>query len=122
MVYVAPGMEMLSAANSNSILKRAHDWFYGLTTGFENIDNSSLSVGQNYPNPSTGNTSIVLDNIDRNLNFELIDVTGKVVMNSQITKGSKIININTTNYSAGKYIYRLSDNKGFSLSKAMMIK
>ena len=124
MVYIAPGMEMLNATNSNEILKRAHDWFYGYqgTASIDEIGIILSGMGQNYPNPSNGFTSIQLENIDQNMNFDLIDITGKVVYSKQLTKGANRLDLSTANYTAGKYIYRLTDAKGNTLSKAMMVK
>lgn len=124
MVYIAPGMEMLNAVNSNEILKRAHDWFYGYqgTSSIDEIGTLLSGMGQNYPNPSTGFTTIQLENIEQNMNFELIDITGKVVFTKQITKGTTRIDLGTGTYSAGKYVYRLTDAAGKSVTKSMLIK
>jgi hypothetical protein len=123
-VYIAAGMEMLNATNSNEILKRAHDWFYGLegTASLDEIGTLVSGMGQNYPNPSSGFTSISLEHIDQNMNFELIDITGKVVYIKQIMKGTNRLDLSTSTYDAGKYIYRLTDAKGNSICKTMMIK
>jgi hypothetical protein len=123
-VYIGAGMEMLNATNSNEILKRAHDWFYGYqgTASIDEIGNILAGMGQNYPNPSAGFTTIALENIDQNMNFELIDITGKVVYNKQVAKGTNRIDLFTENFKAGKYIYRLTDAKGNALTKTMMIK
>lgn len=123
-VYIAPGMEMLNPTNASQIIKRAHDWFYGLiaTSALQELSGLHVGMGQNYPNPSIGFTSIAFENLNENMNFELIDITGKVVMSKQITKGTNKLDINTTNYNAGKYLYRLTDSNGHSLNKSMMIK
>ena len=124
MVYIAPGMEMLNAVNSNEIIKRAHDWFYGYqgTASIDEIAEILSGMGQNYPNPSNGFTSILLENIDQNMNFDLIDITGKVVYSKQVAKGSNRLDLSTTNFAAGKYIYRLTNAKGNALTKTMVIK
>jgi hypothetical protein len=56
------------------------------------------------------------------MNFELIDITGKVVFTKQVAKGANRIDLSTTNFAAGKYAYRLSGAKGNSITKSMMIK
>lgn len=124
MVYVAPGMEMLNQVNSDQILKRAHDWFYGFqgTSSIDEIGSILSGMGQNYPNPSNGFTTIQLENIDQNMNFDLIDITGKIVFSKQITKGTTKLDLSTANFEAGKYIYRLSNANGNTISKSMMIK
>lgn len=124
MVYICAGMEMLNSTNSNEILKRAHDWFYGYqgTASVKELESTQAGMGQNYPNPSNGLTSITFENIDQAMNFELADVTGKVVYAQQIAKGTNRIELSTASFSAGKYVYRLIDAKGNSVSKSMMIK
>ena len=123
-VYIAPGMEMLSTVTANDILKRSHDWFYGYQGTASIKENSALVavMGQNYPNPSNGITSIALEQITENMNFDLIDITGKIVLSKQIAKGSTRIDLNTSNFASGKYLYRLSNGNGVVLTKAMMIK
>ena len=115
---------MLNAVNSNEIIKRAHDWFYGYqgTASIDEIAEILSGMGQNYPNPSNGFTSILLENIDQNMNFDLIDITGKVVYSKQVAKGSNRLDLSTTNFAAGKYIYRLTNAKGNALTKTMVIK
>ncbi len=122
-VYIAPGMEMLNTANANEILKRAHDWFYGYqgTASIDEIGKILSQMSQNYPNPSRGNTSIELDNVNQNMSFELIDITGKTVYSRNVNKGTDKIELNTNNFAPGKYFYRLSDNKGQTIVKSMMI-
>jgi hypothetical protein len=124
LVYISPGMEMLNAVNSTEILKRAHDWFYGLqsTAAIDEIGEILSGMGQNFPNPSSGFTSIQLENIDQNMNFELIDITGKIVFSKQVNKGTNRLDLSTSNYNAGKYIYRLIDAKGNTITKSMIIK
>jgi hypothetical protein len=124
MVYICAGMEMLNNTNSNEILKRAHDWFYGYqgTASVKELESIQAGMGQNYPNPSNGLTSITFENIDQAMNFELADVTGKLVYAQQIAKGTNRIELSTTSFSAGKYVYRLIDAKGNSVSKSMIIK
>jgi hypothetical protein len=123
-VYAAPSLEMLDAANANQILKRALDWFYGIFVPDALIELNAISanMGQNYPNTSYGFTTIPLENVDQNMNFELSDITGKVVFQKQIAKGTNKIELSTANLALGKYVYGLSNAKGNSLNKTMMIK
>ncbi len=122
-VYVAPGMEMLSANNSDQILKRAHDWFYGYqgTASLNELGALAVEMGQNYPNPSSDFTVITFERITENMQFELFDITGKSVYNTQLSKGTHQIRLNTQPFASGKYIYRLTDSKGNMLTKTMII-
>jgi uncharacterized protein YfkK (UPF0435 family) len=92
------------------------------TAAIDEIGEILSGMGQNFPNPSSGFTSIQLENIDQNMNFELIDITGKIVFSKQVNKGTNRLDLSTSNYNAGKYIYRLIDAKGNTITKSMIIK
>lgn len=116
-VYIAPGVEMLStAAAKNEVIKRAHDWFYGYLST-EEFDKAMLGMGQNFPNPATGITTIPLSNIENAMQLEVVDLTGRVVLNQEIAKGAESVQINTLNLENGLYMYRIVN--GSSVSNAL---
>ncbi|MBU0695466.1 MAG: S8 family peptidase [Bacteroidetes bacterium] len=69
-------------------------------------------VSQNYPNPATSSTKVeILTPKSGKLNLEVYDLTGRkisTIYNQQITKGTKIIEINTSNLNSGIYFYKVS--------------
>jgi hypothetical protein len=86
---------------------------------------SNLQLGQNFPNPTNGVTTInysLLDNASQ-VKIEIVDVTGKLVMS--INEGSKAagnynVNINTNQLAEGVYMYSLTDGVN-KITKRMIV-
>ena len=85
---------------------------------------ANITVGQNFPNPFNGNTTVNYElNSTETVTVEITDITGKViaVMNEGVrTAGSHVLTINSNNLAAGTYYYTLSTSKG-KVTKAMTI-
>lgn len=106
---------------------------YDMNVKISQTNNSTASVNeieggaelfQNYPNPSTGFTTVkyALEN-QANVSFEMIDVTGKKVISSvegNRNAGTHTIEINTNDLNAGIYFYSLVVN-GQTITKKMTI-
>lgn len=63
-----------------------------------------------YPNPFTTKFTIqILSDVNLTYNFQLFTVNGQKVkdINLQIIKGSNLVEINTSNFRSGVFIYRL---------------
>ncbi len=89
----------------------------------EETTNGKLGVGQNVPNPSTGETTIpyqVKSNSMVSLN--IVDVTGKVVLtqSENASAGRHNFNLSTTSLSAGVYFYTVSTTEG-SITHKMIV-
>ena len=112
-VYVGPGIEMVGTPlNRRIIIKRAHDWFYGLVTGINEkgaINNSYL--GQNFPNPSNYTTQIPLSNIYKDMSMNITDLTGRVLLSIPVIQGTEMLTVSTAALSSGIYFYRLMDGQ-----------
>jgi hypothetical protein len=122
-VYIAPGIEQFTNTSSkNTILKLSHDWFDGLTST-QDFDNAmrNLSMGQNYPNPTNGITTIPVSNIEKDLRMQIVDLTGRVIYEQAVAKGSESIIVNTSNIEAGMYLYRLVDGTHAISAKPMQV-
>lgn len=119
-VYIAPGMEMLSASASSQVIALAHDWFYGLTST-EEFDKAMLALGQNYPNPATGVTYIPLNNITEEMTLQVVDLTGRVVMSQQVAKGADLAQLNTADLNSGMYMCRLMNGNAVSVAHPMQV-
>ncbi len=111
-VYLAAGIEQLAtAASKNAILKLSHDWFYGLISSVQfDKEMSGLSMGQNYPNPFANLTNIPVTHIYNDMEMQVIDLVGRVVMTQKVEKGATIVQLNNDNLMPGSYFYRLVDN------------
>ena len=94
-----------------------------LTASIKELDNGA-KLFQNYPNPTNGNTTIKysLEN-NANVSFEMMDVTGKVVLTSNEGdkgNGMHMLNVNTSELTAGIYFYSLIVNN-HKMTKKMTI-
>jgi hypothetical protein len=86
---------------------------------------TGMNLGQNFPNPTNGTTTInygLLENASQ-VNIEIVDVTGKLVMS--INEGSKPagnynVTFNTNQLSEGVYMYTLTDGTN-RLTKRMVV-
>ncbi|HEU4716722.1 MAG TPA: Omp28-related outer membrane protein [Bacteroidia bacterium] len=122
-VYISVGIEMLTDYNAkNEILKWSHDWFYGLlsTNDFDHNMNS-LSIGQNYPNPSNLSTIIPLDNVKNDMTLQVVDLQGRVVMSQAVAAGATQAEINTADLAAGTYMYRLMNGQDVTETKRLQV-
>ncbi len=121
-VYFGVGMEMVQSVDSrNDIIKRSWDWFGGVISGIGTAGNTSAShLGQNFPNPVVGSTTISLNEITSGMSIEIIDMTGRIISTNDLTTGMTNININTSGYSNGVYFYRLLNNGKILETKKMV--
>ena len=123
-VYLGSGLEMLSNAETrNQIIKISHDWFGGYPwTGIKPAGRSNQPwLGQNYPNPANDHTTIVLNNITKEMTLEVIDVTGRVVLKEKVGAGSSTIVINTSGLNSGMYFYRIISDGRVLDTKTMQV-
>lgn len=122
-VYLAPGVEQItSVANKNTVLKIAHDWFHGLSTGIE-YENAmqALSLGQNFPNPAVDYTYIPLPELDKDALLEVVDALGRVVITQSVSKDISVVKVNTSDLKDGMYSYRLNDGKVAGAGKPLQV-
>lgn len=89
-----------------------------------NLIDSELSLGQNFPNPFNSNSKIYYSvPSDGNIIIELFNTLGervKTILNGFHDKGTYSINISSTELSSGVYLYKLQfENK--SLTKKLII-
>jgi len=85
---------------------------------------SSLTLGQNYPNPASGNTTIAFSTPKAgNAVIELYDILGAKVatpVNNYVSSGVNTVSFNTDNIPTGVYTVYLRIN-GQNVSKTMTI-
>ncbi len=96
----------------------------GTPVSVSEIDNLDFSVEQNIPNPANGITTVNY-NLKNSavVSFELVDLTGKVVLSRQegrVAAGEHNIVIDVKNLSAGIYTYNLTVGNQ-SVSKKLII-
>lgn len=119
-VYLAPSLEMVTDTNTRQmIIKDSHDWFGGPSTGISTRTKPGTYLGQNFPNPANGTTTIRLKNVDTEMTLEVIDLTGRKISSQNISAGSDRITLSTASLNSGSYLYRLVDH-GRILETRMM--
>ncbi len=113
-VYIAPGMEMFTQTNANSIIKNVHDFFFadgdalcGAVISTLDDDEVLMSINNNIPNPCDASTTIAIDaTVGLGCSVEVIDAMGKLVYKNGVQAGENHL-INTKHLAAGLYVYRL---------------
>lgn len=109
-------------------------WYYTTATAMVSIDFSTqtgveetfstMTLGQNIPNPSNGNTSVNYSLAStEDISFEITDMTGKliqVVREGVRTAGSYTVNFNTNELSEGVYFYTLTNGTS-RVTKSMVV-
>lgn len=109
MVYLAPGLEMLSPANANEVMKATYDWFHGIT-GVGSVNQAADVIGNSYPNPSDEAAYISFSKLNEQSTFVLINVLGQVMISKVVTAGTSLLKLNTANLPQGIYHYYLAEN------------
>ena len=122
-VFLSPGIEMLGSSSiQNQILNISYQWFNG-TLSVQEFDAAmkNISLGQNYPNPGLNTTTVPVSGVDRDMKLQVMDVTGRVLMEQEVSKGSMQVNVNVGALKQGIYFYRLSDGISITPSKPMQV-
>ena len=122
-VYLAPGIEqMTTAANKNAVLKISYDWFHAAVST-QDLDNAMLamSMGQNFPNPANDFTYIPFSELNKDATLQVLDMTGRVLSENKIEKGSVIFKLNTSKLVSGMYMYRLTDGTNAGSAKPLQV-
>ena len=93
--------------------------------GIETIQftNATFILQQNYPNPTSGNTTI--DFIAGNnelIDFSITNLLGDVVLFQQVNskRGVNKLDINTSEFSNGIYLYSIANGKN-KVTKRMIV-
>ena len=111
-------------SDSENYLQNWDIWIEATVDGV-GIDETdgTLSVGQNYPNPSTGQTEIPYElKNNSNVTLSIYDVTGHEVMTQKenASKGHHTFQVSSANLAAGVYYYTVSTSEG-SITHKMIV-
>ncbi len=110
--------------DSENYLQNWDLWIHA-TVGGVGISESTgtLGVGQNYPNPATGETFIpyTLKNSSA-VSLTIYDVTGNVVLTQKenAAAGSNTFKVSSANLAAGVYYYTVSTTEGSATRKMIV--
>ena len=116
---VCSGTTVPQGYSSNSLGEDTDDNNPDITTGINNLSNISETV-KIYPNPTSNNFIIELQNGHNYYGLQLTDVAGKVLQQLNINTAETQKQINLTELSTGIYMLKLwgdSNNKNFRVIK-----
>ena len=113
---------ILSYAFSNfKLTPRNNMDFFNVTVGIETISSSNVEMAL-YPNPAQNNVTIQIDenyNFSK-LNIQVLDITGRLVMETQTTSSTSSLEISKLD--RGMYVVRISDNNQLIHSSKLILK
>jgi hypothetical protein len=119
-VYLGIGVEMIASDTyKNEVLKTSHDWFYGIISSAEFTE--QLAGITAFPNPADDRIFINLNNISGNFRFELVDVTGRTLMEERIAPQQQMVEINCSGFPSGLFFYRITNEKNESITGTLQV-
>ena len=65
--------------------------------------------GQNFPNPASDNTTITMGAIEHDMVLQITDLTGRTLSTEPVKAGTERMQISTSGFGTGMYLYRLID-------------
>ena len=81
------------------------------TVGISSAQPKAISI---YPNPVSNELNIEIEGNNEQVNFEIINSMGQVVLKGNFVKKTSV---QTNNFAPGVYILKLGNNKGFEFKK-----
>ncbi len=124
-VYIGFDPSMMTDANvQKEFFNKTHDWFHGIISDIDLIENNQNDF-ISYPNPCSDFTTIVLNNRNINdLTIQIVDLFGRTVQTEKNTNNSNLVKIDVSNLANGIYYCRILDNNSTLLktSKIQVIK
>ncbi|MBR9979343.1 MAG: T9SS type A sorting domain-containing protein, partial [Bacteroidetes bacterium] len=82
---------------------------------------SSLFIGQNYPNPAAGTTTIPLPSAARERSILLFDITGRLISSHQVAPAATNYQLSTSELRPGMYYYQVFDGAEFIGGRSMQV-
>lgn len=111
-------------SDSENYLQNWDLWIHVTLDGVGiNEADGTLGVGQNYPNPATGNTEIPYELKNNSVvTLSIVDVAGHEVMSQKENgaKGRNTFKVNTANLAAGVYYYTVATPEGSATRKMIV--
>lgn len=86
------------------------------------LSNENLSIDNVYPNPTTDKLHVQLNSVmDQNVNIEMIDITGRVVMNitQNLNQGDNKITLNLDQFNLGLYLLKIQTKEQVLTSRIL---
>ena len=121
--YVS-GVPLIGTITQNNTI----DYYYlqvsGVTSTINQFDNTTFELKEVYPNPVSNQAKIqFVSGTTENITFKIYNLLGEEIESQLISssKGVNTINLNTSSYSKGIYLYSIN-NGNKVLTKRMIIK
>ena len=121
--YVS-GVPLIGIITQNNTI----DYYYlqvsGVTSTINQFDNTTFELKEVYPNPVSNQAKIqFVSGTTENITFKIYNLLGEEIESQLISssKGVNTINLNTSSYSKGIYLYSIN-NGNKVLTKRMIIK
>lgn len=118
-----PGVSFILVKVSNGFTSRV-DRFRVEHVGVSGIHSNTLAGFSLYPNPVRDRLQIkVPENLNKWINIEIADLSGKIVVNRQLksTEYSDVISLDCSNLRAGVYFIKLESDKVFNSFKLVVL-
>jgi hypothetical protein len=106
---------VISADGSTIFLDNMY--FYSGSSSINEVNNNISSV---YPNPVQNNINIVLKDIHSTYNLQILDLSGRVLMNETINKLNTKLDV--SDFNAGSYMLVIKDQNNAIIGKQLIIK
>ncbi len=87
---------------------------------FQSNDGQAPILERIYPNPASSQINIILSDSNVQSDYQILDLTGKTVVNGEITNLKEIVDI--SHLSSGVYILQLSNHKSMTKHKLVIRK
>lgn len=78
-------------------------------------------LGLSHPNPADQLSYIQVNNITKDMQLRLTDMTGKILRVQDVRAGSSVMEMNTAGLAQGMYLYQLTDNGSVLDTKRLSI-
>ena len=107
--YTVGQIDYVAATGTNGSISQGVQQPYEFFTLGTNDYPTILLQAVAYPNPTTENVNLVVSNYSlENLEFELYDISGKIILNQKITTSETLISMG--NLSTGNYFIAVNEN------------
>jgi hypothetical protein len=121
-VYFGIGLEMIQNADvRNDVINRTYDWFMEGVGIDGKEQKSGVRLGQNYPNPASTLTTILLSGINVDMTLDITDLAGRTLATILVKSGSNSVQVPTSSMQNGLYFYRLVSNGRALETKRMQV-
>lgn len=115
---INPGSYTVIVSNVANCSRTSNAFVIEDTSSIEDLN--SLQNFILFPNPTSGEFSIQWENIGGPVSIEILDLTGKKLIDTKADGGDKSITISNQNFSAGVYLVKISQ-ENFQVSKKLTI-